>query len=137
MQVLQVEGCIIIRQCGEQEKSEKYNKGIDSRQEPSLKELRNCTRKLFLCPPQKYAKTQPAFLTAIHGKFTLRHIKLCTCRKTNLIFIKIFIWSSLFWKSKENSHRPKYTLSFLTLSEKKRLKTLKSKATGKNYFSGA
>ena len=30
-----------------------------------LKELRNCNRKLFLCPPQKYAKTQPTFQTAI------------------------------------------------------------------------
>ena len=30
-----------------------------------LKELRSSSRKLYLCPPQKQAKTQPAFSTAI------------------------------------------------------------------------
>ena len=38
----------------------------------ALKELRNCNRKLFLCPHQKQAETQSIFLTAIfENKFTL------------------------------------------------------------------
>ena len=38
----------------------------------ALKELRNYKRKLFFCAPQKLAKIQPAFWTAIfHDKFTL------------------------------------------------------------------
>ena len=38
-----------------------------------LTELRNYNRKLFLCPPQKYAKIQPAIF---HDKVTLWQIKL-------------------------------------------------------------
>ena len=44
-----------------------------------LKELRNHMGKLFLCPPQKQAKTQPTFSTAIfRAKFTSWPIKLNT-----------------------------------------------------------
>ena len=41
-----------------------------------LKELRNYKRKLFSCPPQKQAKHNQHFKTAVfHNKFTVRHIK--------------------------------------------------------------
>ena len=42
-----------------------------------LKELQNYNRKMFLCPPQIKAKTQPTIETAIFASiFTLWHISL-------------------------------------------------------------
>ena len=51
-----------------------------------LKELRNYNRKLFLCPPQKQAKTQSTFETFIFQNiFTFWYIK-----------INIYIWKTKF-----------------------------------------
>ena len=42
-----------------------------------LKELQNYNCKVFLCPPQNYAETQPKLSTAVfQNKLTLCHIKL-------------------------------------------------------------
>ena len=50
-----------------------------------------------------------------------------TCRKLNLLFINSIILSYPPYESKEESRRPKYTSSFLTLSESKRLTNLQKK----------
>ena len=42
-------------------KSAFYDKNREKTNISLLKELRNYKRKLFLCPPQKQAKTQPTF----------------------------------------------------------------------------
>ena len=55
----------------------------------TLTKLWNCNnRKLFLCQPQKLAKTQPAFWTAIfHDKFTLHETNNLSIEKINLLLI--------------------------------------------------
>ena len=62
----------------------RFDRGILIDLENCLKELRNYNRELFLCLPQKYAETQPRFLTVFfQHKFTLWHIEL-----------NIYIWKT-------------------------------------------
>ena len=51
-----------------------------------LKELRNYYRELFLCPSQKYVRTQPTFSTAVfQNEFRVCYInQIPAYRKLNL-----------------------------------------------------
>ena len=69
---------------------------------------------------------------------------------TKLNFLKLFhkfywihswilcsIWSSLLWKFKKDSCRPKYSTSFFTLSKRKRLTNLQSSCREKLFLQWA
>ena len=90
-----------------------------------LKDLQNCNRKLFLCPPQKWAKTQAAFWAAIfHDKRKLWLIKLSKYRKINLLLLNC---TDLVFSSLEIQRRllqTKVYHKFFTLAEKKQLTNL-------------
>ena len=106
-----------------------------------LKELRNYNRRLFLCPPQKQAKTQAdskLLFLKINIHFDTSD-QICAYQKlksscydkyTKLSKTKFFshnqyLFGLLFCRNaKKDSNRPKYTINFVTLSEKKLLTNL-------------
>ena len=102
-----------------------------------LKELRNYNRKLFLCLPKKYGKTQPALWTAIfHNKFTFWHIRLNTYIKKNAFTsYKQYLFGLLFPQKSKMTRTDQSTLYFFTLPEKKRLTNLWKKQLQKRFSS--
>ena len=67
----------------------------------------------------QYFKT-PYFKGNLHfGTSNYLHVK-----KEVYFLLTVFIWSSVLKKFKEDSYGPKYTISILSLSEKKRLTNL-------------
>ena len=90
-------------------------------------------------PPQKQAKTQPTFSTAIiQAKFTSWLIKLNTfMQEIKFASHKQYLTGLLFSiKVKENSYRTKYTLfNFFNLSESKPAHKPSKAATAKKFFS--
>ena len=74
-----------------------------------LKELQNYNRKVFLCPPQKLAWTQPTSWTTIfHDKFTLHMKPIIYIRKTSLLLVNNI---HLFFPSLEIQRRITQTTS--------------------------
>ena len=76
-----------------------------------LKELQNYYRKLFLCPPQRYAKAQPVIWTAIfHDKFTLWDIKLTIYIKKQFNSHKKYVFYLLFSENPKKTRTDHSTL---------------------------
>ena len=73
-----------------------------------LKELQSYNQQLFSCPPQKEAKTQPAFWTTIfHDKFLHWYIKPSAYRKRTSLLknsIHLVLSCSVHWGI--NPHPP-------------------------------
>ena len=71
-----------------------------------LKELQNYERKLLLCPPQKQAKTQSTFLSAVfHNKVTVCYIKSNTyIQKTKFTSHKEYLFSLLPSRNARKTH---------------------------------
>ena len=98
-----------------------------------LKEPRNCNQKLYLYPPQKLAKTQLAFWTAIFHEKLHRHIKLTICKeKINVLFINSIHLVIFFLEIRRKLIKTEVYSTFFTLS-----KTFKRIAAAKNLLSSA
>ena len=104
-----------------------------------LKELQNYNRKLLLCPPQNRRKDDQHFellLLMINLHFGTSNL-LSTYKKTSLLLkSKIHLVLS-FLKIQRRLIQNKYTASFVTLSEKKRLTNLQKYQLQENFFSSA
>ena len=101
-----------------------------------LKELRNNTRELFLCPPQKQVQHNQHFkllffLTYLH--FGTSNF-LSACRKTSLILIIGFTWSNLLQKPLEESYRPSILQMFLLCLKRNDSQTFKSSNCNKLFL---
>ena len=94
--------------------------------------------KLFLCSPQKQAKTQPVFKTAsFKTKYKLQHIKLNICiQGTKVTSHKQYLLGLLLSKNaKKKTHKQKHTSIFYTLFEKKWVINLQKQQLGKTFSS--
>ena len=82
-----------------------------------LKQLRNYKRKLFLCPPQKQAKTQPTFLKLLFFTINVHFITLkqiSTYRKLNLPLTSsiYFVFLLLEMQKRHKLTKVYYALSY-------------------------
>ena len=100
----------------------------------ALKKLRNYNQKL-LYQPQKQAKTQPAFWTAIFQENLHFGTSdwLSSYWKINLLLVNS-IYFVFLWKFKEASYRPSVPQVFLLCMKRNHSKTFKSIATAKQTF---
>ena len=102
----------------------------------SLKKLRNYNR-VFLCPPLKWAKTQPAFWTTIlHNKFTIWHIKLTTYRQKNeFTSNRQYFFCLFFFENPKKTRIYQSTLQFFDSVLKETTYKASKVATAKKIFS--
>ena len=86
----------------------------------TLRECRYYNREIFLCQRQKWAKIVNILKRRISkGNCILARQTIYVWKKVYFL-LTVFIWSSVLKKFKEDSYGPKYTISILSLSEKKR-----------------
>ena len=91
----------------------------------TLRELRYYNLEIFLCQRQKWAKIVNILKRRISkGNLHFGTSNYLHVEKEVYFLLTVFIWSSVLKKFKEDSYGPKYTISILSLSEKKHLTNL-------------